>query len=334
MNLGEVAKASAESMSSRFFRTGYLPTYAGLLFLLVLIWAGAPGGPLSFDRAWRTAANLGVAEVLLITLAVTLLAVMFQPLQLILVRALEGAWPGGLGTGLGRAWQLHRRRILQERAELPAAESHNTATNVAAPPAAPPADVFVQTAGVAGARLRLRYPLPDHLVRPTALGNALAAMESTAGRGYGWDAVVAWPRLYPVLGERVRALVDDRRDTLDGAARLCATAGVVAPIAAGLLVRSGWWLLLALVPVIVSVLSYVGAVQAAMAYGEAVQTAFDLHRFDLLRALHLPLPVDRAQERVQAKAVCDWWRQGIPDRPKYEHVATNAVAGTGVGSAG
>ena len=57
---------------------------------------------------------------------------------------------------------------------------------------------------IAGARLRRRFPLPDHLVRPTALGNALSAMEDSAGRDYGLDAVIVWPRLYVVLGGRSR----------------------------------------------------------------------------------------------------------------------------------
>ena len=49
--------------------------------------------------------------------------------------------------------------------------------------------------------------MPDHLVRATGLGNALAAMEDSAGAAYGLDAVVAWPRLYPLLGDKVRAVV-------------------------------------------------------------------------------------------------------------------------------
>ena len=46
-------------------------------------------------------------------------------------------------------------------------------------------------------------------------------------------------------------------------------------------------------------MSYEAALSAASAYGQAVAAAFDLHRFDLLRALHLPLPRDLLSE-VQA----------------------------------
>jgi hypothetical protein len=35
-------------------------------------------------------------------------------------------------------------------------------------------------------------------VTPPGLGNVLAAMEDGAGRTYGLDAVIVWPRLYPL----------------------------------------------------------------------------------------------------------------------------------------
>ncbi len=304
MTLRELAPT--DSLASRFFWTSYLPTYAGALFVLTVIWAGAPGTGISFSRAWRTAASLGVGEVLLIAVGVTVAAVLFQPLQLATVRVLEGGWPGGVGAGVGRTLQRRRKRRLADAARLPDGAGEPDAGTV-------------QQAGVAATRLRRRYPLPDYLVRPTALGNALCAAEDTAGRGFGWDAVVAWPRLYTVLGDRTRALVDDRRDAMDAAVRLSVTSGTVAVVTAALLVRAGSWLTIALVPSAVAVVAYLGAVQAAVAYGEAVHTAFDIHRFDLLAALHLPLPVDQDEERAQATALCDWWRQGIPVRLAYEH---------------
>jgi len=70
--------------------------------------------------------------------------------------------------------------------------------------------------------------VPDHPLQPTKLGNVLAAMQDSAGRPYGFDAVTAWPRLYPVLSEQCRTLVDDRRDTLDASVRLAATMTVTA----------------------------------------------------------------------------------------------------------
>ncbi|MGW0766409.1 hypothetical protein [Streptomyces sp. NPDC002676] len=311
----------------RFYQVGYLPTYAAVFYILLLVWAGArgwkspAGGHLSTTRAWKTAGSLGVGQTLLLLIGVTLAAVLLAPLQTSLVRLLEGGWPERLGSGWARRRQLARRAKWKRRAELPAIgpvpppQSHGlpAPTALALPPDT------VQRAGVAGSELRRRYPLPDHLVRPTALGNALAAAEDTAGREFGYDAVVAWPRLYPLLGEQTRAIVDDRRDTVDGAARMAATAAVAGVVAAVLLARTGWGLLLALIPLATAWLAYRGAVQAALAYGESLHVAFDLHRFALLRALAADLPGAPADEQRVAAAWCDLWRQGVPMPPGFQY---------------
>ncbi|WP_105969182.1 hypothetical protein [Streptomyces geranii] len=296
---------------ARFFLVDHLPTYAAALFVLTLVWAGAPGSAPEFDRAWRTAADLGTGEVLLVALAVTLGAALGHPLQLAVVRLLEGGWPRWTAPAAraARVRQLRRRARLADRAELPedtGAESSNAE---------------IQAAGLAGTRLRRAFP-PAELIRPTALGNVLAAMEWQAGEPYGLDAVVAWPRLYPVLGEPTLIVVTDRRNTLDGAARLSVTMAATAVTSAALLLpAAGWWTCLALLPLAVARVAYAGAVRAALAYSECVRTAFDLHRFDLLTALHLPLPADPEAERALNRELSSAWRQGTPTTSHYDHPA-------------
>jgi hypothetical protein len=310
MDLSVANKPFGDVTAGRFFLVGYLPVYAAAAFVLVLAWAGAPtwlhdGRALSFERAWQTASRLGAGEIVILAVAVTLVAVLFAPLQLAIIRVLEGGWPKALGAGVARWLQRCRKRRMASAAKLPGDRAMLT-------------DDLVQRAGVAGARLRRRYPLPDHLVRPTALGNALSAMEDTAGRDYGLDAVVAWPRLYAVLGDKVRAVVDDRRDMLDSAGRMTVTAATMFLAGMVLLWGSGGWLALALVPAAIAAIAYTGAVAAAVAYGEAVRSAFDLHRFDLLAALKVPPPGTRAEERATNRALCDMWRQGVPMTGDYK----------------
>ncbi|TCO59848.1 hypothetical protein [Actinocrispum wychmicini] len=298
------------SEGRRFFLVSYLPTCAGLLYLLLLVWAGAWGWldhAMSFAAAWRTITGLGVGEVVAIVVAVTVVALMVQPFQLAMMRVLEGAWPKWLGAGLGLRIQRCRKERLVAAAELP--------QGVEKLP-----DDTVQKAGAAGDELRRRFPLPDHLLRPTALGNVLAAMEDSAGRAYGLDAVAAWPRLYPVLGEQVKAIVDDRRDALDAAARLAVTMMITTVAAAVLLGWQGWWLLLALAPLVVSIVAFRGTVQAALAYSEAVHVAFDLHRFDMLTALRTKLPENTKTERQTNERWCDLWRQGVPLSTDFVYV--------------
>ncbi|GAA3551529.1 hypothetical protein [Kribbella ginsengisoli] len=306
MNLDAAAKPLGDVFGGRFGLVNYLPFYGAALFLLVVIWAGAPG-ELRFGRAWSIAGGLGLGEVLLLTVALTVIGAATQPLQLGLVRLVEGYWPRRLDRLGGRLRRRHeeRREAMVRAAALPERPEALTQDEL-------------NRIGIAATTLAKRYPAKD-AVRATAFGNALAAAEACAGARFGWDAVVAWPRLYPVLGERVREIVDDRRNTMDFSVRLCAVSLVTGAAGLVLLLSSGWWLFLALVPVAIGLLAYRGAVESAMAYGEAIEAAFDLHRFDLLAALHLPLPADQEAERKLAAELCASWRQGATVSTAYEH---------------
>jgi hypothetical protein len=312
LSLDALANPPDVLVSPRFFRTAYLPTYAGALFLIVLIWAGAPRRRVHFDDAWATAKDLGVLEAVLIALAVVLVAVIVQPLQTLLARVLQGEFPRWLGAA------ARRRRHVTLRTRM--AGRVTTAITAAVAAAGQPGEQrLVNEAGLASARLRARYPA-EHAVRPTRLGNVLAATADTAGQEYGLDPIVVWPHLYPLLGETIRGVVDDLRDALDGAVRMCAVMALTTVGAAGLLAwRSGWWTLLALVPMAIAVLSYAGAVRAAAAYGAGVRAGLDLHRFDLRTALHLPLPRNQTTERIANEELCDLLRQGVPLRTAYHH---------------
>jgi hypothetical protein len=313
VNLGSLLQAPGQLASSRFFRVAYLPTCAGVVYLLILIWAGAPGHRIHFSTAWRTAGHLGIGEIVLLTIGITLVAIVVQPFQLALVRVLEGKFPG---AGVARRFQLRRKERWEAKRDL-AIDKASGLSGVSDESSNPlKSDELTQDAGIAAERLRLRYPASNHQVRATGLGNALAAVEDTVGTGYGLDPVVAWPRLYLLLSDQVRVAVDDFRDSLDAAARLAAT-GVGAAVATVplLALHSGWWSLLALVPLAVAVVSYLATIPAAVGYGLAMQVAFDLHRFDLLRAMHLAAPVAQdgdTGEKASNRRLSDFLRQGVP----------------------
>jgi hypothetical protein len=293
------------ALSGRGRVVSLLPVVAAGLFTAVILASGAPGSEPSLHRAWRVLSGLSTGQVLLLVLALVVIALLLDPLQLRLVRLLEGYWPARLAlvTRWSRARQCERR----DRAARAAALGDDLSPRA------------IQEAGVRATRWQRRFPDDPDAVRPTALGNALTAMETRAGSQYGWDAVVAWPRLYPVLSPGVQAVVDGQRDRLDALARLAMTSAVTAVLAAALLAQSGWWLLAAAIPAVVARLAYAGAVHTAMSYGEAVTVAFDLHRFDLLTQLHLPLPADVEQERSLASQVSLMWRQGVVPAVSYDH---------------
>ncbi|GAA4360551.1 hypothetical protein [Angustibacter luteus] len=310
MGLATLVGLDSDTLGPRFSLVSLLPTSAGTLVVAFVVAAGAPGEQPGWDEAVRTARTLDASDVALLGVAVLVVAVVLHPLQLQLVRLLEGYW--GTGWLAARitaplvARQRNARQALIERATLDPATTDPAATSV-------PAD-----AAVADQVRRARYP-SDPLL-PTALGNALRAAERSAGRRYGLDAVVLWPRLYPIVPPAQRAVVEDRRDQLDLTARMCATFAGVAVVTAALLWRYPLWWLLPLGVLALSVLAYRSAVAAALSYGEALHVTFDLYRFDLLAALHLPLPADNAAERQQNKALSTWLRQGGPAPEAYRHL--------------
>ena len=124
MDLSSVGGPPEGLKSGRFFLVNYLPSYAASVFSLVLVWGGAPvwlhhGRPLSFSRAWQKASGLGAGEIVMLGIAITLIAVLFVPLQLAMMRVLEGGWPQALGSGLARRFQLWRKHRMARAAELP-----------------------------------------------------------------------------------------------------------------------------------------------------------------------------------------------------------------------
>jgi hypothetical protein len=307
VNAGSLFGAAKE-LGPRFTLIGLLPAGTLALFVLALVWSGAPGDPPDLDRVVAHAEVLGGWEATLLVLALIVATVIFQPLQLSLVRLLEGYWGDSRVARALAPPLLERQRRRRDR--LDQAQSVSGSEELDAEQKASMDD--------AGWALRRFYPARDR-VRPTALGNALRAAEDRAGARYGLDAVTIWPRLYPLLPDSVKALLDDHRNQLDVAARFCVVLVIATGIGIGFLAPYGWWLLVPAVALLLAWLSYRGAVASAVGYGEAIETAFDLHRFDLLRALHLPLPETRAAERESNRRLSEFLGQGLPVDFVYQH---------------
>lgn len=293
-------------IGARFAVVGLLPSAVLALFVLALVWSGAPGDAPELERVLDEARDLDAWAGGLLFMGLLIFALVFQPLQIGLVRWLEGYWPPAMDglAKLGRARFERRASALSSRLIF------------RRPPT--PAEIAEATDAARKARL-----LPPHdQLMPTRLGNALRAAEIRAGEPYGLDTVVAWPRLYPLLSDPVRAVVDGNRDALDMNARFCAVFTAAAIIAAGLLAAHGWWLLVPLGCLLLAGLTYQSAVAAALAYGESIRTAVDLHRFTLLEALHLPLPTTPEEERALNAKLSTFLLQGVPLDVPYQHDLT------------
>jgi hypothetical protein len=126
-----------------------------------------------------------------------------------------------------------------------------------------------------------------------------------------------------LVPDKVAVIVADLRNQLDLAARLCAVFMLVGGLYVGLLVwhrdallaslgdpRTHVLWLIPAVSVLLARVSYEAAVNAAVAYGIEMEVVFDLHRFDLLSAMHLPLPPYRAAESITNKDLTAFLKDG------------------------
>jgi hypothetical protein len=310
MNADTIVAATSD-LGVRFRFVSLLPVAVLALYVLALAWSGAPGSSPSVGRAVTHARHVAGWEAVLLAVAVVVVALIAEPLQVTLVRLLEGYWgQSGVGRMLAvPGLAFHRAR----HSRLDRSQRRSPGDPVSARALA---------AREEAARKLRAYP-PESAILPTMLGNVLRSGEGRAGSRYGLDAIVAWPRLYPLLSDKVTAVLDDLRDQLDLAARFCVVFGVATMISVVFLAVDGWWLTAAAVTLAGSLLSYRAALAAAAAYGQALEAAFDLHRFDLLTALHLPLPANLVGEVTANQELSRFLRQPS----EYQHALTQAQRG-------
>jgi hypothetical protein len=259
----KVDLVSPKDLGPRFNLVSFLPTAFLVLFIIVIL---ALGPPFSDPRPGNLVAALGKldgVQLAALVLAVVVVASIAQPLQLPLVRLLEGYWQDtGVGSALGSIGiEIHRRRqerllayfketvpdpsalrsyggrIVQDRQQQERQATRNERLGL-----------------VAGRQLSTSYPKETENLLPTKLGNALRAAEDRAGQRYGLDTIASWPRLYPHLSNSLTGTVDDLRDQFDAAARLCVVLLLATLLSAALLATHGWWLL---VPASTAFLSWV-----------------------------------------------------------------------------
>jgi len=287
---------------------GLLPMTTLAVIVFGLLASGAPARRPAATVLARRLQDLQPHEVVLALLAVAVLVAILRPFSVSVVRLLEGYWGGSL---LGSAFSdvgLRRQRKRLESLKRSLYDDGDT----------PRAE---RRSALAAVKLEA-YPREANLL-PTRLGNALRAAEDRAGQRYGLDTITAWPRLYPHLSPSLADALEALRDRLDLTARLAASLLLATVASTVLLVRYGWWLLVPLITATLSWMSYRAAVRAAVAYGAQLQVAFDLHRFDMLRGLHIPLPETPETELALNERLSEFFQHGGPSVelgiPAYAH---------------
>jgi hypothetical protein len=305
--LGAIAQAGTKALGgARFSLVSLMPSAFLAAFVAAMIASGAYTNPkpslaLVIDKldkspGWAVAAAFGVF----------LLAVLLRPFQAGLVQFLEGYWRGWTPLELAADVAIERHRRVQ-----------NSAAVMRQAYTGPSASTELRDLAEYARRLRQvqqakrrasmrfnRYPRAiegphnavDDRLMPTLLGNVLRDGEDNAGRRYGLDMAVVYPRMYPSLSPKLDAAISGQLDILDTTSALCMAFALAALSALPLVARLDWWSVVPLTAGLLSALAYRGAVASARGHGRLLATAFDLHRFDMLNALHYELPVTAASE--------------------------------------
>ncbi len=204
---------------------------------------------------------LGVGSLL----AVTILAYVLDALTVPLVRFYEGYWPWKWLTRLTTLWQKTRK------------------------------------ARRAASAKPYEVPRNPALLRPTGIGNVLAAAEEYPYQLYRQDAVIWWPRLVTLLPESFRSQLDTALTPLLALLNLSMILTLLAVgggVSLLLTDRHWWWVSVFIGGLVLARACYIAAVNQAVDYGQFVRVAFDLYRHDILKQIHVPVPDNLVEERL------------------------------------
>lgn len=277
----------------------------------LLFWAGGLG-----LYAWKTGWQALLKDVQALTpfqqaswivlalLVLVFSSVLMQAIRFPILRLLEGYWPwpfNFLGLGIVALRKYFFQKKLAELRHLMKAAGEKEKPDARQREKLIRLDVWAHW-----------QPVNAEDLLPTALGNILRARERTPERKYGLDAVICWPRLWPLLPENVRTDLSNARSTLDRLAELCFW---------GLLFLlwtfwTSWALVIGLLWI---VMAYDMARQTAMVYGDLLEAAFDLHRFSLYDAMNWPRPKNTQEEKTLGAQLTEYlWRGTLPKQLTYQ----------------
>jgi hypothetical protein len=291
--LTSLIEETTAALGRRFALTALVPS-ALLVGLLGVVTAVSWWSWYDAFAAWRrldtVAQGVLTAAVVLAGMLVATLAVRGSTE---LVRLYEGYWTSRPGRWLARVGGDHHRTRLAALAKNPDPRAYR--------------------------RIHLGYPLPTQpeQVMPTTLGNILRNAELHPRDRYGIDAVLVWPRLYPLLPERMATAVATARTDLDSLLVISALSLSFA-VAAGLDVLAAAgpaWLFATCfgAGAAVSRLAYGAATRAAVVYAQQIKVAFDVYRGDLLTHLGVPAPADPEAEHRAWQRLAMLWYRNLPE---------------------
>lgn len=293
MDIGQLL-AGIRIFSARFLLIAVLPTTVLVFTVVMLTLSGVPHHSPDFTVAVARLERLNGAYIVLLIAATLVVGVVIHPLQFSFIQLLEGYWgPSRIAV---RASMLAARRYDRRL------DSWNEARKLDPAPGSDRELRELTRAMAVYDHAQSSLPARSRLM-PTRLGNVLRQAEDAAGQRYGLDTILVIPRLMPYLPSSVSDSLADSRLQLDVSVRFCLIWLITSACSFALLVRFPAWLFLPAICYVLAWLSYRSACGAADGYGLMLKVAIDLHRFDLFKAMHLPLPATYSDEVRQNHAL-------------------------------
>ena len=288
-------------LSRRFLVVYWFPTFiAAVLALLPRVWVYGIGASWRWWVGWGPSKDYtgeGSVQIWLLVgslLMVTLVAYILQAFTRLLVQFYEGyRLPQGLERRMVARVAQRWAQLRQDRREA-AKRNDLRAYN------------HLQD------RLYYEYPDGAAWLLPTRLGNVLRSAERFSSWAYGMDAPFWWPRLWPLLPEKMQETINDALASMLALLNfatliVCVAIDGTIYLAACWAPNNGLWAVAALaVGLLIAAVSYQGAVAQARSYGQQIRAAVDLHRFDVLKTMHHPLPKTPQEERALWAQLSQW----------------------------
>ncbi|MEV8017513.1 hypothetical protein AB0O76_14440 [Streptomyces sp. NPDC086554] len=182
-----------------------------------------------------------------------------------------GQWPGRTGEALAG-----RRRRRWDRAQERYEQAYRQGQSDEA------------LAQLAYRRNRIALAPP---ARPTHMGDNIAALSTRVRIEYGLDLEYGWPRLWLVLPEETRAVLDESRDAFDRSAALAGWGALYT--CAGTV----WWPL-GLAGLGTLLTAIVRGRSAITNLAQLMESAVDLHGASLAASLGIPVPDSRVTPEI------------------------------------
>jgi hypothetical protein len=257
----------------RFVLAYVIPTL--FILLLIVILFQVLFGPKATLAWW---AQLEVQEQILVAagilLAIILFAYIFEMLTAPVVRFYEGFWFDWKLTQWAINWQKKKKLASTQAVSY------------------------------------YKFPLDDELLKPTGLGNVLAAAEEYSYQVYRLDAVTWWPRLVTILPDDFRIQIDAALTPMLTILNLSLVLTLWTFAGSLILLFTQHWLACLVVFLVGLFLArgcYSAAINQAIVYGRLVRVAFDLYRQGIFfKQMHITVPDNLVGERLLWEVLTNW----------------------------